>query len=74
MHHSDVHVLYSTHSDVHNSPVWWNIIIYTCNLVDNIFIEVRNKILCIGIPVETYCAPLANRYEYSFMKGLIIST
>ena len=47
-------------------------------LVDNIFIEVGNRVFrqCIGIPMGTDCAPLiANLflfyYEYNFMKGLI---
>ena len=47
-------------------------------LVDNIFIEVGNRVFrqCIGIPKGTDCAPLiANLflfyYEYNFMKGLI---
>ena len=47
-------------------------------LVDNIFIEVGNRVFrqCIGIPMGTDYAPLiANLflfyYEYNFMKGLI---
>ena len=47
-------------------------------LVDNIFIDVGNRVYrqCIGIPMGTDCAPLlANLflfyYEYNFMKGLI---
>ena len=47
-------------------------------LIDNIYIEVGNKVYrqCIGIPMGTDCAPLlANLflfyYEYNFMKSLI---
>ena len=47
-------------------------------LVDNIFIEVGNRVFrqCIGIPMGTDCAPLiANLflfyYEYNSMKGII---
>ena len=47
-------------------------------LVDNIFIEVGNRVFrqCIGIAMGTDCAPLiANLfllyYKYNFMKGLI---
>ena len=47
-------------------------------LIDNIFVSVGNKVFCqcIGIPMDTDCAPLlANlylfHYEYKFMKQLM---